>query len=262
MTGRPEDKARQRNRIRTGLPAEILVGERAFPCEVRNISRAGVLLVGDLEAPSTESVRFVIKPPTGSLDLHLSGRIVRVEADPDGAGRRIAIELVDLDEPLRDALEAFLARVLETPTAGPFDRLKPGATPPEIRKALEAIPLTQRISLSARAGQKEREVLRWDTHAAVLDALVHNSNLTIVEARALAASAHLTSGSLDALVSDPRFKADVELRMAVAVHPRVSMTTAEKAIADFKPPQIKKLMARPGLNQILREKLIRRTTQR
>jgi hypothetical protein len=45
-------------------------------------------------------------------------------------------------------------------------------------------------------------------------------------------------------------------------HPRVSLATAERVTADFNVPQIKKLLAKPGLNQILREKLFRRTTQR
>jgi hypothetical protein len=40
--------------------------------------------------------------------------------------------------------------------------------------------------------------------------------------------------------------------MAVAVHPRVSLATAEKVTADFKAPQLKKLLAKPGLNQSLR----------
>jgi hypothetical protein len=70
------------------------------------------------------------------------------------------------------------------------------------------------------------------------------------------------SGTLDALANDPRFKDDEELRMAVAIHPRVSMATAEKVTANFKLPQLKKLLAKPGLNQHLREKLFKRTVLR
>jgi hypothetical protein len=104
--------------------------------------------------------------------------------------------------------------------------------------------------------------LRFDTHPAVLEALAHNPNLGVVEARALAGSTYLMSGTLDSLANNPRFKDDEELRMAIAVHPRVSISTAEKVTASFNVPQIKKLLAKPGLNQILREKLFRRTTQR
>ena len=69
-------------------------------------------------------------------------------------------------------------------------------------------------------------------------------------------------GTLDVLANDLRFKEDEELRMAVAAHPRVTPATAEKVTADFKVPQIRKLLARPGLSQSLREKLFRKTTQR
>ena len=39
-------------------------------------------------------------------------------------------------------------------------------------------------------------------------------------------------------------------------------SNSEKVTADFNVPQLKKLLAKPGLNQSLREKLFRRTTQR
>jgi hypothetical protein len=69
-------------------------------------------------------------------------------------------------------------------------------------------------------------------------------------------------GTLDALANNQRFKDDEELRVAVAVHPRVPLPTAERLTASLKPQQLKKLLARPGLNQILRERLIRKMNQR
>lgn len=258
MSGRPEGNSRQGNRIRTGIPAEIHYGGKKIACEVRNISRGGVLLVGDLEAPSTATLDFVIILPPGGLELRLSGSVIRFESDVEGGGQRLALALVEMDESRRAAMEVLLARLLETLTAGPFDRLKPGATIQEIKKALEAVPLPQRISLASRAGVKDREILRWDTHVAVLEALARNVNLTLMEARGIAASTFLTSVTLDALANDPRFKSDEELRMLVAVHPRVALSTAEKVTADFKTPQLRKLLTRPGLSQMLRDKLIRR----
>jgi len=262
MSGHPEDSHRQGYRFRTGVRAELQDNGRTFTCEAQNISRSGALLVGDLPAPSADTVDFALKAPTGSLTVPLRGRVIRSQPNAEGGGLSIAIEFVDMDDSRRDALEALLARLLEAPAAGPFDGLKPGASPQEIKHALEAIPLPQRIALSSRAGLKDREYLRLDTSPAVLEALAHNPSLGVVEARALAASAFLMSGTLDALASNPRFKADEELCMAVAVHPRVSVSTAERVTADFKLPQIKKLLAKPGLNQIIREKLFRRTTQR
>jgi hypothetical protein len=127
---------------------------------------------------------------------------------------------------------------------------------------VEAIPLPQRIALSARAKVKEREYLRSDTHPAVLEALVRNPGLTVAEARSIATSPYLAPGTLDALANDSRFREDEELRIAIASHARVSMGTAEKVTASFNVPQIKKLLAKPGLQQALREKLFRKTMLR
>ena len=262
MSGHPEGPARRGNRFRSSLPAELHAGGLSIACEAQNISRSGVLLTGDFQAPSGETVEMTLKAPTGSATVRISGRVIRVQPRTEGGGASIAIQFTDMDDSKHDAIEVLLARLLETQPSGSLDSLKPGATPQQIKKALDAIPLPQRIALSARTGLKDREFLRFDTHPAVLEALVRNPSLGIVEARALAASQYLMPGTLDALASDPRFKEDEELRMAVAVHPRVSVVTAERVTADFKVPQIKKLLARPGLNQALREKLFRRTTQR
>jgi len=262
MSGHPEDSHRQGYRFRTGVPAELQDNGKTITCEAQNISRSGVLLIGNLPTPSADTVDFALKAPTGSLTVRLRGRVIRSQPSAEGGDLSIALEFVDMDDSRRDALEVLLARILEAPTTGPFDGLKPGAAPQEIRHALEAIPLPQRIALSSRAGLKDREYLRLDTNPAVLEALAHNPSLSVVEARALVASAYLMPGTLDSLASNARFKEDEELRMAVAVHPRVSVATAERCTAGFKLPQLKKLLAKPGLNQILREKLFRRTTQR
>jgi hypothetical protein len=259
MGGHSDSPPRHGYRIRKGVHAELNVGSRTIECEAQNLSRSGVLLVGDLQGQPEETLELALIPPTGSLKLHLSGRVIRVEPDPNGAGVRMALEFVDMDDSRRDAVEVFVARLLEAPAATSFEHLKPGAPPQEIKKALEAIPLAQRISLSSRAPLKDREILRLDSNPAVLEALVRNPGLGVEEARALAASAYLMPGTLDALASDVRFKDDEAVRMAVAVHPRVSVPTAERVTADFKAPQLKKLLAKPGLSQALREKLFKRT---
>lgn len=259
MSGHADGAHRHANRFRVGVHAELHDGLRTIPCEVQNLSRSGVLLVGEIQTPSTDAVDLVLIFPTGNQRVRLSGRVIRVEPDHEGDGLRVALEFVDMDNSRRDALEVLLARLLETPAASPFDSVKPGAAPLEIKKVLEAIPLPQRVSMSSRAPLKEREILRSDTHPAVLEALARNPNLSLAEARALAASAYLMPGTLDALANDLRFKDDEELRMAVAIHPRVSLATAEKVTAELKAPQIKRLLAKPGLSQILREKLFRRT---
>jgi hypothetical protein len=261
MSGSAERANRHSNRFRAGIHVEVEAGGQTIECAAENISRTGVLLVGPLPAPPTDRLEFTVNASTGNLKVPLSGRVVRVEPNPEG-GLRVAVEFIDMDKPKHDALEALLARLLQTPVAGPFDHLNPGSPPQEIKKALETIPLPQRIALSSRAGPKEREVLRLDTQPAVLESLARNPSLTIAEARLLAGSAYLMPGTLDALANDLRFRDDEELRMTVATHPRVSMSTAERVTLDFKVPQLKKLLARPGLNQLLREKLFRRSTAR
>lgn len=258
MGGQSDSPARHGYRIRKGVRVEVDFGKGRIECDAQDLSRSGVLLVGDLQGLEGV-VDLALLSPTGSLTLHLSGRVIRVEPDPGGDGVRMALEFVDMDDARRDAVEVFVARLLEAPAASTFDHLKPGAPPQDVKKALEAIPLPQRISMSSRAPLKDREILRLDSNPAVLEALVRNPGLGVEEARALAASAYLMPGTLDALANDLRFKEDEALRMAVAVHPRVSLPTAEKVTADFKMPQIKKLLAKPGLSQALREKLFRRT---
>jgi hypothetical protein len=262
MSGHPEDSHRQGYRFRTGVRAEIQDNGRTFACEAQNISRSGVLLVGDLPALSSDTVDLALHAPTGNLTVPLRGRVIRCQPSAGEKSMSVALEFVDMDDSRRDAVEVLLARLLEAPAVAPLEGLKPGATPQEIKAALEAIPLPQRIALSSRTGLKDREYLRFDTNPAVLEALAHNPNLGVVEARGLAGSTFLMPGTLDSLANNPRFKDDEELRMAIAVHPRVSISTAEKVTASLKVPQIKKLLGKPGLNQTLREKLFRRTTQR
>jgi hypothetical protein len=261
MSGSSESVHRTANRFRTGVRVAIGVGAGTIECEAENISRTGLLLVGPVPMPTDDRIELTVTAPIGNLRVPLIGRIIRAEIDP-AAGLRMAIEFIDMDDAARAGLEALLSRLLQTPAAGPFDHLKPNSPPPDIKKALEAIPIPQRISLAARAGPKEREILRLDSQPAVLEALVKNPNLSVSEARLLAASNYLLPGTLDALSSDLRFKDDEDLRITVASHPRVTMATAEKVTLDFRLPQIKKLLAKPGVNQILREKLIRKSNAR
>jgi hypothetical protein len=195
------------------------------------------------------------------LELALVGQVARIELDPATHQTNLAMEFVEMDAAKQGELEIFLARLIEFHPSGSLESLKPGAPPREVKKALESIPVPQRVALAQRADLKQREFLRQDQHPAVLESLVRNPSLTLAEARAIAASNVLQSGVIDLLAADARFKGDEELRMALATHPRVSMITAEKLTADFKAPQIRKLLARPGLNQLLREKLLRRMTR-
>ena len=261
MSSNADGVHRHANRFRAGVRVTLDSSDGIVECEAENISKTGVLLVGPLPHPASETLDFTISAPTGTLKVALSGRVVRVETD-GGGDLRVALEFVGIDDARQAGLDALISRLLQVSAVVQFDQLKPGSPPQEIKKSLEAIPLPQRIALSSRAGPKEREILRQDTQPAVLEALAHNPSLTVAEARLLSASTHLTSGTLEALANDFRFKDDEELRMNVVTNPRVIMSTAERITAGFKVPQLKKLLARPGLNQTLREKLLRRSTER
>jgi hypothetical protein len=261
MSADSKAPTRRDYRFPAGVPATVDVGGRSIPCSAENLSRSGVLLVGRLPSPAVERLEFTLKTPNGSFEVQLVGRAVRIDHDPARDEAHLAVEFVDLAAGKREELEVFLARLLESPPSGTLEGLRPGAAPHEVKKVLEAIPLPQRISLAQRGELKQREILRQDQHPAVLESVVHNPNLTLAEARALAASPFLMSGTIDLLAGDLRFRGDEELRMVLATHPRVSTVTAEKLTADFTPPQIKKLFARPGLNQLLREKLFRKLTR-
>jgi len=262
MGGNPEHPARHAYRFKAGVRAELHQGTGRMACEAVNLSRTGVLLIGELEAPTTDTVDFSLQSSTGSFVVTLTGRVVRVTPDAPDGGITIALELIEMDAARQDALETLLARLLESPAVSVLESLKPNASPLEIKKALESIPLPQRIGMAVRASSKERESLKLDTNPAVLEALIRNPNLAVAEARAIVTSVFLLAGTLDLLANDPRFKEDEELRMSIATHPRVSMSTAERVTADFKVPQLKKLLSKPGLNQLLRERLFRKTTQR
>jgi hypothetical protein len=261
MGGHPEDTHRHGYRFRTGIPAEVIIEDQTYPCDAQNISRSGALLVGDFPAPTTELVSLALRAPGGGLAIELKGRVIRIQSEAGSVGLQLALEFVEMDDERHDAIEILLARILESPATGPLESLKPGSTPQEIKKTLEAIPISQRIALSSRANARDRDWLRSDTNPAVLEALAHNPQLLITEARLLASSPYLMPGTLDALSNDPRFKGDEELCLAIAAHPRVSLATAEKVTVGFKVPLLKKLLARPGLNPIVREKIFKRSTR-
>ena len=239
----------------------VHIDGRSIPCSAENLSRSGVLLVGPIPGPSGDRLELSLKTPNGSLEIKLNGRIVRNEGEQSAGERRIALAFGELDAATQDALEIFVARLIEAPTPGPFDGLRQGAAPHEVKKALEAIPLQQRIGLAQRAELKQREVFRQDQHPAVLEALCRNANLTLPEARALAGSTFLQTGTIEALANDPRFRADEELRMIIATHPRVPVPIAERLTAGFSVAQLKRLVARPGLHPTLRDKLVKKVAR-
>lgn len=215
--------------------------------------------MGALPPPAQERVDLTLKDRSGSHQAHLTGRIIRASTDDESSNLSLAIEFVEMDDARRDDLEILLARLLESgAAAGPFDSVKPGASPLDVKKVLEGIPLPQRLNLASRAALREREYLRMDTNPAVLDALIKNPNFLLAEARAIAAVPFLSPGSIDALALDPRFGGDEELILALAAHPKIAPPALDRLTGQLKPPQLRRLLAKPGLTAALRDRLLKR----
>jgi hypothetical protein len=230
-----------------------------FPCEADDISRFGALLTGPIP-PCTagERLDLTLRAPVGTLELSATVCVVRHAPLPEGSDASLAIEFVDLSDEQRSVLEALVARIMEGFAPAPLEGLRPGSPPSEVRKALEAVPLAHRIALAARAGLREREFLRQDTHPAVLEGLARNPNLLPAEAHALAASPHILPSTLEIFLADARWAKDDDLRGLIAIHPRVPLAFAERALAGLKPPALRKLLQAPSLNAAVREKILRR----
>jgi hypothetical protein len=258
MSGHHEDPVRKGYRFPAGVPATFQDDGHAVECVAVNLSRSGALLSGVFPVPGSGRLDVMLRTPSGGFSIQLPARIIRVDGDGASGESRLAIEFEDMDATRRDAIEVFLARLLESQPTTSLDGVKPGASPLDIKKALEAIPLTQKVTMAQKADAKQRELLRYDTHVAVLDSLIRNSNFALAEARALASSPYLQTGTIDMLANDPRFRNDDELRLTLATHPKVSPFTAERLTSALKPPEIRKLLARPGLSPSLRDKLLKK----
>lgn len=241
-----------------GFQAEVFLERSRHPCRAHDLSRHGVLLVGAIPRPDTDQVRVVIRAATGPLQLAVEARVARYESDSAGEDARLGLSFDRLDDGDRDRLEALLARLAEVQTAAPLENLRPGATPTEIRKALEAMAVPQRIALATHAGPREREFLRLDSHPTVLDSLARNPNLLVTEARAIASTVHVLSATLEFLAHDPRWSKDPELVLIVASHPHAPLPLAERLALALGVAQMKRLVQRPSLNPLLRDKLLKR----
>ncbi len=249
-------------RFPSSLPAVLLDGDLKHPCVALDLSRTGVLLVGEFPPPAGLEIEFAIRSPAGDLEQRFSGRVTRRGLAGEGGGTGIAIEFLALDLEQKRVLELLLARVVEGLAPAPIDALPADAPPHVVRQALATVPVPHRIALAARAGPRQREFLRQDPHPQVLEALARNPNLLRAEARDLASVAHLTQPTLEILATDPRWSRDDEIRIIVATHPNVSIPFAERVVAELGEPALRRILARPSLNATLRDKIVKRLARR
>jgi hypothetical protein len=246
-------------RFQASLPAVLLEGDREHSCAALDLSRTGVLLVGEVPSPEGKEVEFSIRSVSGDVQQRFIGRVARIEtAGEEGGALRSAVEFLALDLDQKQSLEVLLARVMEGRIPAVLEALRPGAPPQEVRKALESIALAHRIALASRAGPREREFLRQDPHPLALESLARNPNLLAAEARALAGVIHLLTSTLEILASDPRWARDEDIQIAIATHPNVSIPLAERVAAQIDRSALRKMLARPSLHPLIRDKILRR----
>ena len=245
-------------RFAAGLPAALLTGGREHDCRAHNLSRTGVLLVGAFPPPTGEQVAFALRSPGGDIDHRFTGRVARLEQGDDPGELRVAVEFVAVDAEQKRIIELLVARVVEGLAPASLAALRPGSPPQEIRKALGLVSVPHRIALAARAGPREREFLRYDYHPAVLESLARNPNITLVEIRALLEVTQLQPSMLQSVAADPRWSKDEDVRILVATHPQVPFPLAERIISELPLPVLKKVLTRPSLNAVLRDKIVKR----
>lgn len=252
------DSTRRGPRFPAGIPAVLRQAGADFECSAHDLSRSGVLLIGDLPAPTGGPADLTLKAPSGTLDVTLQARAVRDQLSGEEGGREIALEFLEPTAAQRDALEALIARVLEGSAPGPLESLRPGASPPEVRKALDQVPLPHKIALAVRAGVREREYLRQDTRSAVLESLARNPSLLAAEVRALVGSPHILPTTLDFLAADARWKGDEEIQLSLLCHPKIPFPSAQKILEALSPTALRKVLHRAGVHPAVREKVVRR----
>jgi hypothetical protein len=110
MSGHPDSTPRHGFRFRLGIPAEIYAENRTFPCEARNISRSGALIVGKFPTPATPLL----------ATSHFAGSIQLWQALEHFALRRAEVRFTADDQPQwHDDTGAPIAGEIWTPTPPP-----------------------------------------------------------------------------------------------------------------------------------------------
>lgn len=101
----------------TRFPAEfralVQFGGEKHWCVAVNLSRTGVLLMGDVSPPDTHEVDLVLMDPTGALRADLRGRIARVQRDEEVGMTFIALDFINIDAGQKEAIEILFSRAVE-----------------------------------------------------------------------------------------------------------------------------------------------------
>ena len=246
---------RGRFRFLAGLTATLHYRGQDFNCEATNLSRSGVLLTGAMPPPEEPDLEVTLESSSGDRKVRLRARVARVAHDDETDETTVGLQFEGFDSEQENGLRALLARVVEGVAPAPIMSLGVRTRPNEARKALEKMTLAHRVNLATHAKAIERSHLKHDPNPQVLDALARNPCIHLQELKDLVRRPQILPGTLEIVANDARWKADDELKIIIATHPRVTMKIAEQVVSRMSDVAIRKVLERSGLHPDLREKL-------
>jgi len=261
MNKNPKQSAPRKARFKAGIPAVVHYRGRDYPCRAFDLSRSGVLLQGGIPWPADDQIDFRLDTPVGDRQLELVGRVVRIHEIEGDEETAIALEFKPQGAGEERLLESILQRVIEGHSPVLLGEINPGDTVEQIRKKLEQIPVAHRVGLATRSSiPHEREILRGDPDPGVLDALSRNPNVLEVEIRLLLKNKLLLPRTLAQIAADSRWLRNYDLLALAIAHHRATLPMAEKHLGRMPPPELQKLMRKPGVSPALLAELRRRTS--
>ena len=235
---------------------------RDYICMATALSRSGLMLIGKIPWPSDKAVSVTLTNAESTLELEFMGRVAHVFQDVEKQETHIGLEFALIRSSDRRILETLMARVIEGTDLAPLKLLRPGSPPKEVIKALDRIPLAHRITLAKRANPVERGYLRQDPKPQVLESLARNPNLTPSEIKQLARMHQLLPATLEFIAEDSRWVKDTELKVLLVTHPRIPLKLAEQIVETVSEQVRRKILNKPGLSPVLRDKLLSASTER
>jgi hypothetical protein len=253
---------RDDHRFGTALRATVRFRGRVFACSASDLSRGGVLLVGEFPEPDRPEVDLTVATPGGDLELQTGARVAYVKHNAESGQTRLGVQFPALQASQRETLEALVSRVVEGMAPPSLQELQDGASDAEIRSALAKIPLAHRVSLARRGHSKEREILRNDADPQVLEGLARNPNITLPEMITLTRMQSLLPSTMEIIAKDQRWSRSDELKIQIATHPRASFEVVDKLISSISDLLLQRVIHRPGLNPAVREKVMRRLARK
>ncbi len=241
-------------RFIVGLPAEVTLNGGKIACETADLSRSGVLVTGGFPPQLAGLVELSFGSIGGDLQVDLRARVARTEATTDGI--RVGLEFWEVDSSRQPTLEALLARVKEGTGSGTLETITPTSKPDEIRAALAKMSVSHKVALARRGGAMERRYLRMDPSPLVIEALTRNPQVNLAEVIGIARINSLLPTTIEFLVNDPRWRGAEELMILLASHPQATLPQARRAAGRLNDRGMDKLLRRPNLRGMLREKLL------